>query len=62
MTYEELVEGGYVIVGSPDTVIEKYAQMVEDYRIGMVMSAGGQIGSMPHWLVRQEHDALRRGA
>ncbi len=51
MTYEELVEHGFVIVGSPDTVIEKYAEMVEQYRIGMVMSAGGHIGSMPHWLV-----------
>ena len=51
MSYEELVEGGFVIVGSPDTVIEKYAEMADEYRIGMVMSAGGHIGSMPHWLV-----------
>lgn len=51
LSYEELVEGGYVIVGSPQTVIEKYEQMIEDYRIGMVMSAGGHLGSMPHWMV-----------
>ena len=53
LSYEELVEGGYVIVGSPQTVIEKYEQMIEDYRIGMVMSAGGHLGSMPHWMVQK---------
>jgi len=51
LSYEELLEGGYVIVGSPQTVIEKYEQMIEDFRIGMVMSAGGHLGSMPNWMV-----------
>jgi hypothetical protein len=51
LSYEELVEGGYVIVGSPQTVIENYEQMIEEYRIGMVMSAGGHLGSMPNWMV-----------
>jgi alkanesulfonate monooxygenase SsuD/methylene tetrahydromethanopterin reductase-like flavin-dependent oxidoreductase (luciferase family) len=51
LSYEELVDGGYVIVGSPQTVIERYEAMIEEHRIGMVMSAGGHIGSMPHWLV-----------
>ncbi len=51
LSYEELVDGGYVIVGSPQTVIEKYEQMTEELGIGMVMSAGGHIGSMPHWMV-----------
>ena len=51
LSYEELVEGGYVIVGSPQTVIEKYEQLIEDFKIGMVMSAGGHLGSMPHWMV-----------
>jgi hypothetical protein len=53
LTYEELVDGGYVIVGSPQTVIEKYEQLIEDYRIGMVMSAGGHLGTMPHWMVQK---------
>jgi len=53
LSYEELCDNGYCIVGSPDTVIERYTQMVEDFRIGMVMSAGGHIGSMPDWLVRK---------
>ena len=53
LTYEELVEGGYVIVGSPQTVIEKYEQLIEDFKIGMVMSAGGHLGTMPHWMVQK---------
>jgi len=40
-----------VIVGSPQTVVEKYEAMIEDLGIGMVMSAGGHIGSMPNWMV-----------
>jgi len=51
LSYDELVEGGYVIVGSPQTVIEKYEKMIADFGIGMVMSAGGHIGSMPNWMV-----------
>jgi alkanesulfonate monooxygenase SsuD/methylene tetrahydromethanopterin reductase-like flavin-dependent oxidoreductase (luciferase family) len=51
LSYEDLVDGGYVIVGSPQTVIEKYEKMIEDYGIGMVMSAGGHLGSMPNWMV-----------
>ena len=51
LSYEELVDGGYVIVGSPQTVIEKYEKLIEDFGIGMVMSAGGHLGSMPHWMV-----------
>ena len=51
LSYDELVAGGYVIVGSPQTVIEKYEEMAEELGIGMVMSAGGHIGSMPHWMV-----------
>ena len=50
-SYDDLVEGGYIIVGSPDTIIEKYAEMADEYKVGMVMSAGGHFGSMPHWMV-----------
>lgn len=53
LTYDELIEQGYVIVGSPETVIEKYEEMVETLGIGMLMSAGGHIGSMPDWMVRK---------
>ena len=49
--YDELVEQGYVVVGSPDRVVEEYGKMAEEYRCGMMISAGGHLGSMPHWMV-----------
>jgi alkanesulfonate monooxygenase SsuD/methylene tetrahydromethanopterin reductase-like flavin-dependent oxidoreductase (luciferase family) len=49
MTYDELIELGYIVVGSPQTVIEKYEQQREDYGLGMAITQG-QMGSMPHWM------------
>jgi alkanesulfonate monooxygenase SsuD/methylene tetrahydromethanopterin reductase-like flavin-dependent oxidoreductase (luciferase family) len=51
MDYDELVGQGYVIVGSPETVIEKYTQLSEELRVGMIIGAGGHLGAMPHWMV-----------
>ena len=51
MTYEELVEERYVIVGSKDTVIERLTELTDDLGAGMVLGAGGHSGSMPHWQV-----------
>ncbi len=48
---DELIDQGYIVVGSPQTVIEKYEQMIEEYGLGMAISAGGPLGSMPHWMV-----------
>lgn len=53
MTYDELVNGGYIIVGSPSTVIERYEEMRDEFRIGMIIGAGGHIGSMPNWMVEK---------
>ena len=38
MTFEQMVEKGYVIVGSPDQVAEKTVEMATDLNIGHVMS------------------------
>ena len=51
LSYDELIEQGYIIVGSPQTVIEKYAQQQEEYGLGMAIQAGGPLGPMPHWMV-----------
>jgi alkanesulfonate monooxygenase SsuD/methylene tetrahydromethanopterin reductase-like flavin-dependent oxidoreductase (luciferase family) len=58
LTFDELIDQGYVIVGSPATVIERYEEMVERLGIGMVMSSGGHLGSMPDWLVRKNMQLL----
>ena len=48
LTYEELLEQRYVIVGGPDTVIERLTELTDDLGAGIVIGAGGHIGSMPH--------------
>ncbi|MGY1608364.1 MULTISPECIES: LLM class flavin-dependent oxidoreductase [unclassified Geodermatophilus] len=53
LSYDELIDQGYIIVGSPQTVVEKYAQQAEEYGLGMAVSAGGHLGSMPHWMVQK---------
>jgi len=50
-SYEELIELGYIIVGSPETVIEAYERQIDEYGLGLAVSAGGHLGSMPNWMV-----------
>jgi alkanesulfonate monooxygenase SsuD/methylene tetrahydromethanopterin reductase-like flavin-dependent oxidoreductase (luciferase family) len=51
MTYEELLEAGMVIVGCPETVIERLTTLSDDLGAGSVLGAGGHVGAMPHWMV-----------
>ena len=46
LTWEDYVEQGYVIAGSPQTVIENLRNAVEGLRVGHLMTLL-QIGSMP---------------
>ena len=48
LTFDELVEQRYVIIGAVETVIEQLTKLHEDLGAGIVLGAGGQIGSMPH--------------
>jgi hypothetical protein len=51
LTYDELLDQRYIIVGSPDTVIERLTEFTDDLGAGIVLGAGGHMGSMPHWMV-----------
>lgn len=51
LTWKDLVEGGYVIAGGPDTVRERMEDMIKGLRIGMVFGLF-QMGNMPDWKVR----------
>ncbi|HEY2604152.1 MAG TPA: LLM class flavin-dependent oxidoreductase [Thermoleophilaceae bacterium] len=51
LTYEELIDQQYVIVGSPETVIEKLSVYTEELGAGILVGAGMQVGDMPHWKV-----------
>ena len=50
LTYEELIDEGYIIVGSPATVIEKLNYYAERLHAG-VMVTGASWGDMPRELV-----------
>lgn len=51
LAYEELLDERYVIVGSAQAVIERLTELSDDEGAGIVIGAGGRIGSMPHWMV-----------
>jgi hypothetical protein len=51
MSHGELIDSGHIIAGSPQTVVDGYAQQVEEYGLGMAESAGGHLGAMPNWMV-----------
>jgi alkanesulfonate monooxygenase SsuD/methylene tetrahydromethanopterin reductase-like flavin-dependent oxidoreductase (luciferase family) len=50
LTYDELIDQGYVIVGSAATVGERLSALADDLGAGVLIGAGGHIGSMPHEL------------
>jgi alkanesulfonate monooxygenase SsuD/methylene tetrahydromethanopterin reductase-like flavin-dependent oxidoreductase (luciferase family) len=51
LTWKDLVEGGFVIAGSPDTVREQMEGMIKDLRIGTVFGLF-HMGDMPDWKTR----------
>jgi alkanesulfonate monooxygenase SsuD/methylene tetrahydromethanopterin reductase-like flavin-dependent oxidoreductase (luciferase family) len=51
LTWKELVEGGYIIAGSPATVREQMEHMIKDMRLGTVFCLF-HTGNMPDWKTR----------
>ncbi len=51
LTWADLVERGYVIAGSPDTVREQMEHMIKTLRVGTVFCLM-HMGDMPDWKVR----------
>ena len=51
LTYEDLIDEQYVIVGSPATVAEKLAIYTDELGAGIHVAGGMQVGTMPHWKV-----------
>ncbi|MEW6731621.1 MAG: LLM class flavin-dependent oxidoreductase [Acidobacteriota bacterium] len=52
LTFQELLDQGYVIVGSPATVIEKLSVYTEDMKAGILIG-GAHCGDMPEELVQK---------
>ena len=59
LTWKDLVEGGYVVAGSPQQVIDKMSTVIEGLRVGQLMLLM-QIGSMPPELVRKNTELFAR--
>jgi len=51
LTWNDLVEGGFVIAGGPDTVREQMEGMIKSLRVGTVFCLM-HMGNMPDWKVR----------
>ena len=52
LTWKELVDQGYVIAGSPETVRERMQEMITDLRLGTVFCLL-HMGDMPDWKTRK---------
>jgi alkanesulfonate monooxygenase SsuD/methylene tetrahydromethanopterin reductase-like flavin-dependent oxidoreductase (luciferase family) len=52
MTYEEIIEEGWGVVGSPDTVSEQLEEIIDDLGAGRVVVIADN-GAMPNWMVRK---------
>ena len=50
LTYDDLLKQGYIIVGSPQTVAEGYAEYCDELGAGGVLCAGSPSGPMPNWM------------
>jgi len=52
LTWKDLVEKGFIIAGSPDTVREQSEEMIKTLNVGHVFGLF-HIGNMPDWKVRR---------
>jgi hypothetical protein len=52
MTYEELVDEGWALIGSPSTVAEQLRSLVDELGAGRVVHIADN-GAMPNWMVRK---------
>jgi alkanesulfonate monooxygenase SsuD/methylene tetrahydromethanopterin reductase-like flavin-dependent oxidoreductase (luciferase family) len=47
-TYEEIIDNGMAVVGSPDTVGERFEALIDELGFGQIISLMG-VGDMPHY-------------
>jgi len=52
MTYDELVDEGWAVVGSPQTVSEQMRALIDELGGGRVVHIADN-GAMPNWMVRK---------
>jgi alkanesulfonate monooxygenase SsuD/methylene tetrahydromethanopterin reductase-like flavin-dependent oxidoreductase (luciferase family) len=47
-TYEEIIDNGMAVVGSPDSVGERFEALIDELGFGQVIALMG-VGDMPHY-------------
>ena len=50
LEYQDLLEQGYIIVGSPDTVVNRLGEFCDDVGAGGIIGVGSPFGAMPKWM------------
>jgi alkanesulfonate monooxygenase SsuD/methylene tetrahydromethanopterin reductase-like flavin-dependent oxidoreductase (luciferase family) len=51
LSYDELVQDRYIIVGSPETVKNQLGEYCDEVGAGGVLAVGSSYGPMPNWMV-----------
>jgi alkanesulfonate monooxygenase SsuD/methylene tetrahydromethanopterin reductase-like flavin-dependent oxidoreductase (luciferase family) len=59
LTFKDLIDQGYIIVGSPSTVVEKLSVYVEEMRAGMLIG-GAHCGDMPEEMVSKNMELFSK--
>jgi alkanesulfonate monooxygenase SsuD/methylene tetrahydromethanopterin reductase-like flavin-dependent oxidoreductase (luciferase family) len=59
LKWKDLIDGGFVVAGSPQEVTDKMANVIEGLRVGQLMVLC-QIGSMPPELVKKNTEMFAR--
>lgn len=52
LTYDELVDEGWVVIGSPESVVAQLEQLVDELGAGRIVHIA-DFGAMPNWLIRK---------
>lgn len=58
-TFQDLLDSGVMVVGSPATVIEKLSYYTDVLRAGMLVT-GGQVGQMPDYMVLRNQEMMAK--
>jgi alkanesulfonate monooxygenase SsuD/methylene tetrahydromethanopterin reductase-like flavin-dependent oxidoreductase (luciferase family) len=58
-TFQDLIDSGVIIVGSPATVIEKLSYYTDVLHAGMLVT-GGHVGQMPDYLVLRNQEMMAK--
>ena len=57
MSYDQLIDEKWIIVGSPETVIESLSELTDELGAGRVVFSG-ELGAMPKWMAMKNMEIM----